>query len=206
MIAGETTSCAFGCTERGLYSGIYDPSVEVRHLVPASRLTRRYFRRWFYWHGRTMARMADSIYLDVDLDRVPSVWGVPRFVYREFLEQAARWLRRVGRADALELLAEEMILIEYLGFFAESGGKHTAPAARPATAAGSHHLTLKAAVDRGRMCAPFLSSTLRTGDRDDDQPTHDRCCEISVVVVNTSGGPLTAGARSAPSPGRKPHL
>lgn len=122
MIAGEDHELCVRLHGAGLYSGIYDPSVEVRHLVPATRLTRKYFRSWFYWHGRTMARMADAIYLDVDLSRVPSVFGVPRFVYREFLQQVRRWLRRVGRADALELLAEELILIEYLGFFAESWG------------------------------------------------------------------------------------
>jgi glycosyltransferase involved in cell wall biosynthesis len=119
MIAGEDRELCVRLHGAGLYSGIYDPSVDVQHFVPASRLTRKYFRRWFYWHGRTMARMADSVYLEIDLRRVPSVFGVPRFVYREFLQQVGRWLRRAGRADALELLAEELMLIEYLGFFAE---------------------------------------------------------------------------------------
>jgi hypothetical protein len=108
-----------------LYSGLYDPEVSVRHFVPASRLSRAYFRRWFYWHGRTMARMAAAVYLEVDLARVPYVAGVPRFVYREFLEQATRWLRRAGRSDALAVLVEEVRLVEYLGFFAESWLRRT---------------------------------------------------------------------------------
>jgi GT2 family glycosyltransferase len=120
LIAGEDHELCVRLYRAGLYLGMYDPSVEVRHLVPASRLRRDYFRRWFYWHGRTMARMADAVYLDLDLTRVPSVWGVPRFVYREFLQEVGRWLRRVGRADALALLAQELMVIEYLGFFAES--------------------------------------------------------------------------------------
>jgi glucosyl-dolichyl phosphate glucuronosyltransferase len=31
--------------------GFYVPALVVEHHVPASRLTRNYFRRWCYWHG-----------------------------------------------------------------------------------------------------------------------------------------------------------
>jgi glycosyltransferase involved in cell wall biosynthesis len=120
LIAGEDHELCVRLYHAGLYSGLYDPDLVVRHFVPASRLTRSYFRRWFYWHGRTMARMADAIYHDLDLTTVPSVLGVPRFVYRESLHQVSGWLRRAGRTDALGLLMEEVKLIEYLGFFAES--------------------------------------------------------------------------------------
>jgi glycosyltransferase involved in cell wall biosynthesis len=120
LIAGEDRELCVRLYECGLFSGRYDPAVVVKHMVPASRLTRTYFRRWFFWHGRTLARMADSVYVDLDLTRVPSVAGVPRFVYREFLQQLGRWVRRVGRADALALLIEELMLIEYLGFFVDA--------------------------------------------------------------------------------------
>ena len=119
LIAGEDHELCVRLFLAGLYSGVYDPGVSVRHLVPASRLTRRYFRRWFYWHGRTMARMPDAVYLDLDLSRVPSIAGVPRFVYREFLQQCWRWMGRVGRSDGLALLIEEVKLVEYGGFFSE---------------------------------------------------------------------------------------
>jgi glycosyltransferase involved in cell wall biosynthesis len=120
LIGGEDHEIFVRLYGSGQYSGTYDPSVAVRHLVPASRLTRAYFRRWFYWHGRTMARMADAIYPDLDLARVPSIAGVPRFVYRGFLNQIGRWMARVGRADALALLIEEVMLFEYLGIFSEA--------------------------------------------------------------------------------------
>jgi len=123
LIAGEDRELCVRLYRSGLYAGVYDPSVVVKHLVPQSRLTRGYFRRWFFWHGRTLARMADAVYLDLDLALVPSVGGVPRFVYREFLQQFARWLRRAGRRDALALLIEEVMLIEYLGFFVEARSK-----------------------------------------------------------------------------------
>lgn len=120
LIAGEDHELCVRLYRAGLYRGVYDPRNVVRHFVPASRLSRGYFRRWFYWHGRTMARMAGDVYLDVDFATVPYVARVPRFLYRQLLQQTVRWLRRAGRRDALALLVEEVRLVEYLGFFAES--------------------------------------------------------------------------------------
>ncbi len=116
LIAGEDRELCVRLYQSGLYTGLYDPKLVVRHFVPASRLTRRYFRRWFFWHGRTMARMAGAVYLDLDLDRVPFVLGVPRFVYRETLDQISRWLRCVGRTDALALLINEVTADRIRGF------------------------------------------------------------------------------------------
>jgi len=120
LIAGEDHELCVRLFRAGLYAGLYDPAVVVRHFVPAGRLTRQYFRRWFYWHGRTMARMAGAIYIDLDLARVPYVGGVPRFLYRQLLAQTFRWLRRLGHYDGLAVLIEEVTLLEYVGFFAES--------------------------------------------------------------------------------------
>jgi glucosyl-dolichyl phosphate glucuronosyltransferase len=120
LIAGEDHELCVRLYRAGRYIGIYDPMVIVQHFVPASRLQRSYFRRWFYWHGRTMARMSSAIYHELDLDRIPYVLRVPRFVYREFLQQVMRWFRRAGRSDAIALLKEEVQLIDYVGFFRES--------------------------------------------------------------------------------------
>lgn len=142
LIAGEDHELCVRLFRTGLYRGLYDPDNTVRHFVPASRLKRSYFRSWYYWHGRTMARMATEIYLDLDLRSVPYVAGVPRFVYREFLEQIWRWLKVAGRHDALSLLKEELKLIEYLGFFRECWrrrGRHSLPnVARPDDVALEH--------------------------------------------------------------------
>jgi glycosyltransferase involved in cell wall biosynthesis len=132
LIAGEDHELCVRLYRAGLYSGLYDPAVVVQHFVPRSRLTRAYFRRWFYWHGRTMARMASAVYLDLDLGRVPYVAGVPRFVYRECAQQLFRWLGHVGRHDALALLTQELKLIEYFGFFAESWALRKPVPATPA--------------------------------------------------------------------------
>jgi hypothetical protein len=119
LISGEDHEIFLRLKRMGLYRGLYDPSIAVRHHVPASRLTRRYFRRWFYWHGKTIARMPGEVY-QLDFDQVPHVFGIPRFVYRQALEQCLKWLRRAGRRDSLALLVEELQVVEYLGFFVQS--------------------------------------------------------------------------------------
>jgi hypothetical protein len=97
-------------------------------------MTRRYFRRWFFWHGRTLARMGDSYLLDVDLDRVPRVARVPRFIYRELFRQIRRWLRALTGGDTMESLVQELLTIQYVGFFVECWRpyrpRHQAPAER----------------------------------------------------------------------------
>jgi glycosyltransferase involved in cell wall biosynthesis len=133
LISGEDHELFIRLYRAGLFRGFYDPANVVRHFVPASRLERKYFRRWFYWHGRTIGRMASAVFLDLDLGRVPHIAGVPRFVYRAFVQQLFRWVRRTWRRDALALLMEEVNLIEYFGLFAESWRLSRRPRAIPST-------------------------------------------------------------------------
>jgi glycosyltransferase involved in cell wall biosynthesis len=71
---------ARACGARGGYS----PQMEVHHHVPAERLTRQYFRRWWYWKGVTRS-LVDAMHgeteLGLELKSVPYVGGVPRFVW-----------------------------------------------------------------------------------------------------------------------------
>ena len=93
--------------------------MKVRHYVPAWRLTRRYFRNWFFWHGKTQALMLEDLYDTLDMSRVPRVAGVPRFLYREAFQQWCRWLRKLGGRDALGLLIEELGMLRFAGLFVE---------------------------------------------------------------------------------------
>jgi glycosyltransferase involved in cell wall biosynthesis len=119
LISGEDHEIFFRLRRENLYRGVYDPAIVVLHYVPASRLTRRYFRRWFYWHGKTMARMANEIYAPLDLSTVPHIARVPRFFYRQASQQFWKWFRLLGHSNALEVLIEELQSIEYIGFFTE---------------------------------------------------------------------------------------
>jgi glucosyl-dolichyl phosphate glucuronosyltransferase len=64
--------------------GRYAPDMEVHHHVPPERLTKDYFRRWWYWKGVSRARvdaMHGETELGLNLRTVPYVAGVPRFVW-----------------------------------------------------------------------------------------------------------------------------
>ena len=86
--------------------GYYAPHMVVNHIVPASRLTKRYFRRWFYWHGISRALMYQRRAIDMlspehtelDFSQVPHIAGVPRYLYRStaasFVSMVAAYLRR----------------------------------------------------------------------------------------------------------------
>jgi glycosyltransferase involved in cell wall biosynthesis len=116
LISGEDHEIFSRLRRLDLYAGYYDPDIVVRHYVPARRLTRKYFRDWFYWSGRTHALMLDALYPEIDLTRVMRIGGVPRFLWRQALQQFGRWFwtRRPG-APALPALIEELRLLQYAG-------------------------------------------------------------------------------------------
>jgi len=141
LISGEDHEVFFRLKAAGRFRGLYDPSMVVRHFVPASRLTRRYFRRWFYWHGKTLARMPEQLY-GLDLSAVPHVAGVPRFLYREALQAAWGWVRTMGGRDSLGVLIRELECCQFAGFFTESWrlwreGAQRTETARAVTAGGT---------------------------------------------------------------------
>jgi glucosyl-dolichyl phosphate glucuronosyltransferase len=118
LISGEDHEIFLRFRRCGLYAGYYDPGIVVRHLVPTERLTRRYFRRWFFWHGKTAALMLDELYPDVDMPSVPRVAGAPRFLYRQALHQCVRWAAtRWG--DPLTALIEELRALRFIGLLVE---------------------------------------------------------------------------------------
>jgi glucosyl-dolichyl phosphate glucuronosyltransferase len=117
LISGEDHEIFMRLRRLGLYSGFYDPQCVVRHHVPANRLTRAYFRRWFLWHGKTHALMLDDLFPDMDMKRVPRIAGVPRFIYRQGGEQFVRYLRSLGQREALDTLIQELRAIQHIGLF-----------------------------------------------------------------------------------------
>jgi glucosyl-dolichyl phosphate glucuronosyltransferase len=118
LICGEDHEIFMRLRRCGCYAGYYDPEICVRHLVPTERLTRRYFRRWFYWHGKTTALMLNDLYPELDMAAVPRVAGAPRFKYRQAVRQALRWAA-TRRADPLTALIEELHVCQFLGLFVE---------------------------------------------------------------------------------------
>jgi hypothetical protein len=102
--------------------GYYAPELSLRHIIPAARLNKRYFRRWFYWRGISRALLYEQSGLDmeaperttIDFRAVPHVFGVPRYLYRKALGSAWAALARALRRDAPGAFAEEL----WVWFFA----------------------------------------------------------------------------------------
>ncbi|HWP35349.1 MAG TPA: glycosyltransferase, partial [Thermodesulfobacteriota bacterium] len=82
--------------------GWYVPDAVVHHWVPAERLTKRYFRRWFYWKGVSRALVRDRVFVDgvwLPAAQVRRLAGLPRGLYKDALRAAGRLLVRAAAGD-----------------------------------------------------------------------------------------------------------
>ena len=110
----------FFCRSRAAGArGMYEPAMELQHHVPARRLTKTYFRRWWYWKGVSKAlleRRHPITELGVDLRRVPLFAGAPRFMVGSAIRDAAGWLRACVSRNAIERLRYEVRLCYFVGY------------------------------------------------------------------------------------------
>jgi glucosyl-dolichyl phosphate glucuronosyltransferase len=97
--------------------GFYRPDLIIHHYVPPERLTKRYFRRWCFWHGVSQGllhRRRPAL--------VPHVLGIPRYMIgvavRGTIERAPAIFRR---PDPARTFKTELDWLELAGFFY---GKH----------------------------------------------------------------------------------
>ena len=99
--------------------GVYEPAMRVRHHIPARRLDRSYFRRWWLGKGvsRAMLEAARPVTeLGIDLRETPHVFGVPRYMYGCAVRDAAGWLRHTLARRAPDAFRHEMMLAYFLGY------------------------------------------------------------------------------------------
>ena len=102
--------------------GFYVPDMVVQHIIPAARLNKSYFRRWFYWRGISRAMLYETSRLDMetpeqtarDFRTVPHVVGVPRYLFRKAAAECIRWLRAALQRDPVAAFEHEL----WLWFFA----------------------------------------------------------------------------------------
>jgi glycosyltransferase involved in cell wall biosynthesis len=98
--------------------GFYVPEMTVEHIIPADRLKKAYFRRWFYWRGISRAQLYERAGLDMespertthDFSRVPHIAGVPRYLYRRALAAAMAWMRSARRGHQVDAFEHELWL------------------------------------------------------------------------------------------------
>jgi glycosyltransferase involved in cell wall biosynthesis len=102
--------------------GRYVPEMVLDHVVPASRLTRAYFRKWWYWKGVSHARVHGihgRTELGIDTRRVPRLFGIPRFIYGNVVRNALAWLGAWIRPNAAERAEHWLSLAYYAGYCRE---------------------------------------------------------------------------------------
>jgi glycosyltransferase involved in cell wall biosynthesis len=122
----------FFCRSRAAGArGLYVPSMVLSHYVPAERLTRGYFRRWWYWKGVSKSRLErrhPETELGIDLRLVPRVAGIPRFMFTSLLRDVRCWLLALSRRDGRARMRHEMMLCYFLGYVVgartQAGQKH----------------------------------------------------------------------------------
>ncbi len=99
--------------------GVYVPEMHVEHHVPASRLTRDYFRRW--WTGKGYSKASLEVAqplteLGLDLRSVPHVGGIPRFMVGDALRDLKAYAAAAVTGDIGERTWREMRLAYFTGF------------------------------------------------------------------------------------------
>jgi hypothetical protein len=93
--------------------------MSLDHHVPASRLTKRYFRRWWFWKGVSRARV-DAMHhrteLGLDLRGVPYIARVPRFVWGLLPRAAMKWCGALFHRNSQAAARHEMQCAYALGY------------------------------------------------------------------------------------------
>lgn len=82
--------------------GWYVPDAVVHHWIPPDRLTKAYFRRWFYWKGISRAAVRDRVHVGGvwrPASEVRRLAGLPRGLYRDALGAARRLGASALRGD-----------------------------------------------------------------------------------------------------------
>lgn len=102
--------------------GFYVPAMVVEHVIPADRLNKPYFRRWFYWHGISRAMLSDKLRVDLEKPEhgphdvpVRTIAGVPRHMYRKLAQNTAAMLRARRLGDEVEAFRLELWICFFAG-------------------------------------------------------------------------------------------
>src|SRR5215211_212490 len=115
LLGQEVREWATRARDAGL-RGFYSPDLVVHHVIPEDRLTKKYFRRWFYWHGISRAILYQNNRLDMespertalDFAKVPHVAGVPRYMFRTCIHKFFSIWRAMARRDAIARFEDEL--------------------------------------------------------------------------------------------------
>jgi glycosyltransferase involved in cell wall biosynthesis len=104
-------------------NGMYTPTMVVNHVIARERLSKRYFRAWFYWHGVSRAILYREHAIDMespehtvlDFERVSHIGGTPRYLYRSCVSAALKSFRARLAGDHVMAFDEELNVWRFAG-------------------------------------------------------------------------------------------
>ena len=106
--------------------GRYVPAMAVQHHVPAERLGKSYFRRWWFWKGVSRARM-DALHpvteLGEDLRHVPHITRVPRYMFAALPRLLGAWAHAAAGRRWTEAARHEMLMCYTVGYIRARWGR-----------------------------------------------------------------------------------
>lgn len=126
LLGQEVREWGLRASAAGL-TGFYVPEMVIHHIISRDRLTKRYFRRWFYWHGisRAMLYAQSKINMEspeetnLDYSRVPHIAGVPRYMYRSFARAFKDMIGAGVRGDQIAAFEHELWLWFFAGILSQ---------------------------------------------------------------------------------------
>jgi glycosyltransferase involved in cell wall biosynthesis len=144
LLGQEVREWCLRARDEGI-SGYYVPDVVVRHVIPAERLQKSYFRRWFYWRGvsRAMLYAEKGVDMDaperstLDYSRVPHIAGVPRYMFRNALSSATAAVSATVRRDPVAAFERETELWFFAGIVAQRWKDRRQPRVAPSSLVAS---------------------------------------------------------------------
>jgi glycosyltransferase involved in cell wall biosynthesis len=100
--------------------GVYHPAMRVHHHIPSKRLTRAYFRKW--WFGKGVSRsaleqMQPVTEMGIDLRTTPHLLRVPRYMYGSAARDLAGCVTHLLAGRPAEAFRHEMMLMFFAGYF-----------------------------------------------------------------------------------------
>jgi glycosyltransferase involved in cell wall biosynthesis len=99
-------------------NGLYLPELKIYHLIPAARLTKKYYRQWSFWRG-----VSCGVLDRTQPQNVTYFCGVPRYLFGAATRGLWRWTTAHLRAgiNSSRAFSNELAVWDLAGFFY---GKH----------------------------------------------------------------------------------
>ena len=110
-LGGEDTDMHQRLKAAGCH-GMYLPNLVVHHHIPASRLTKRYMRRWAFWTSVSVSRLM------LQHPQAGPYWfRLPRWMYGQLLRCPFEMLTALRAGDPAGIFNHELTLWRFAGVF-----------------------------------------------------------------------------------------